>query len=302
VENSSKSRRDAVGGAFVALAAFLFGGVVVLGKTAEVEALPVPSMLSIRFAVAGVALALILAASRGSLRPARREGRWLLALGGIGYATESALFFLALSRGTAATVTLLFYTYPVLVTLLSAALGLGVPGLLLGGSLVAAVAGAALVVGSSGGIDITALGIVFALASALTFSVYLLTADQMVRRSSSLVAATGVSLSASVTLAAYSIVTGTGELPRGSGLLAVSAMGLLTAGAFTFLFLGLRRVGAVRTSIIASLEPVNAAVLALIFLGESLRAGVLAGGALILAAAIVASLARGVPDPERAVP
>jgi DME family drug/metabolite transporter len=79
-------------------------------------------------------------------------------------------------------------------------------------------------------------------------------------------------------------------------------MGLLTAGAFAFLFLGLRRIGAVRTSIIASLEPVNAAVLALIFLGEPLRAGVLAGGALILAAAIAASLARGVPDPERAVP
>jgi drug/metabolite transporter (DMT)-like permease len=291
-----------IGGAFVALAALLFGGVVVLGKTEAVEAIPVSAMLSVRFAVAGLALGAILAASRGSLRPAPGEGRWLLALGGIGYAAESALFFLALGRGTAATVTLLFYTYPVLVTLLSAALGFGIPGLLLGGSLLAAVAGAALVVGSSGGLDITSVGIMFALASALTFSVYLITADQTVRESSPLAAALWVSLSASATLSLYSIATGTGQAPTGLGLVSVGAMGLLTAGAFAFLFLGLRRIGAVRTSIIASLEPVNAAVLALIFLGESLRVGVLAGGLLILGAAIAASLARGVPDPERAVP
>jgi drug/metabolite transporter (DMT)-like permease len=79
-------------------------------------------------------------------------------------------------------------------------------------------------------------------------------------------------------------------------------MGLLTAGAFAFLFLGLRRIGAVRTSIVSSLEPVAAAILALVFLGEGLRAGVLAGGLLILAGSVAASLARGVPDPERAVP
>ncbi|MGH2691138.1 MAG: DMT family transporter, partial [Actinomycetota bacterium] len=198
--------------------------------------------------------------------------------------------------------TLLFYTYPVLVTLISAVVGLGVPGLLLGGSLLAAVAGAGLVIGSSGGLDITAAGIAFSLASALTFSVYLITADQTVRRTPPLVSAMWVSLSASVTLVLYSAVGGTGELPGGIGLISVVVMGLLTSGAFAFLFLGLRRIGAVRTSIVASLEPVAASILALVFLGESLRGGVLAGGLLILAGAIAASLARGVPDPERAVP
>lgn len=291
-----------MGGVFVAAAALLFGGVVVLGKTETVEAIPVSSMLAIRFAVAALALSAIVMATRGSVRPPAGEWRWLLILGGIGYATEAAFFFLALGRGTAATVTLLFYTYPVLVTLLSAALGFGAPGLLLGGSLVAAVAGAGLVIGSSGGLDITAAGILFSLASAITFSVYLITADQTIRRTSPLLSAMWVSASASVMLTLYSLVTGTGELPDGTGLLSVVAMGLLTAGAFAFLFLGLRRIGAVRTSIVASLEPVAAAVLALVFLGESLRAGVLGGGLLILAGAIAASLARGVPEPERAVP
>ena len=36
----------------------------------------------------------------------------------------------------------------------------------------------------------------------------------------------------------------------------MTAMGVLTAGAFLLLFLGLRRVGAIRAAIIAALEPV----------------------------------------------
>ena len=297
-----EGKRDPLGGLYVAAGALLFGGIVVLGRTEAVQALPVSSMLAIRFAVAALSLAAIVMVTRGSVRPPAGEWRWLLILGGIGYATEAGFFFLGLSRGTAATVTLLFYTYPVLVTVISAVVGLGAPGLLVAGSLVATVAGAGLVIGSSGGLDISAAGIAFSLASAVTFSFYLITADQTIRRTSPLLSAMWVSASASVTLALFSLLSGSGELPAARALIAVVGMGLLTAGAFAFLFLGLRRIGAVRTSIVSSLEPVGAAVLALVFLGESLRAGVLGGGLLILAGAVAASLARGVPDPERAVP
>lgn len=299
---AEKGARDPVGGLFVASASLLFGGVVVLGRTEGVQAIPVPTMLAIRFAVAAMVLAAFLVVTRRALRSPGRELRWLVLLGGLGYAAEATLFFLALGRGTAATVTLLFYTYPVMVTLISAAIGFGVPGLLLGGSLVAAVAGAGLVVASSGGLDISAAGILFALGSAVTFSLYLITADQKLRRTPPLVSAMWVSASAALALALYSVASGTGELPDATALASVAGMGALTAGAFTLLFLGLRRVGAVRTSIIASLEPVAAALLALAFLGEAIRGGVLAGGLLILGGAIAASLARGVPDPERAVP
>ena len=39
----------------------------------------------------------------------------ILALGAIGYAGQSSLFYLSLQRGTAATSILLFYAYPALV-------------------------------------------------------------------------------------------------------------------------------------------------------------------------------------------
>jgi drug/metabolite transporter (DMT)-like permease len=290
--------RDLLGGSFIALASVLFGGVVILGKTLP-DDLPVASMLAVRFGIAAVALALVLAVRRESLRPARGEGWRLALLGSAGYAVEAAFFFLALGRGSASAVTLLFFTYPVMVAALSALFGMGVPGWLVGGSLAAAVAGAAMVIASGGGLDISASGIAFALASAFTFSFYLLGAEALVSHTPPLVSAMWVSASASVVLGLYSVAGGAHRFPEGSDeWLRVTAMGLLTAGAFVLLFLGLRRVGAVRTAIIAALEPVVASLMATTILNEPLRPGVALGGVLILAGAIAATLARGRQAPE----
>jgi drug/metabolite transporter (DMT)-like permease len=297
-EARAGGRRDVVGGLLVALGALLFGSVVVIGRTETVQDLPVASLLAVRFGVAALVLAGVLGASRQSLRPGAGEWLPLLALGALGYGVESGLFFLALGRGTAATVTLLFYTYPVWVAALSAALGLGVPGLLVGGSLVAAVAGSGLVVGASRGLDITAAGIAFALASAVAISLFLVGLERWIRRTPPLVSSVWVAISASAALAVAAVATGARFPTGGEAWLAVVAMGLLTSGAFGLLFLGVRRLGAVRSSIVASLEPVMAAVLALAFLGEALRLGVIGGGALILGGAVAASLARGRPEPE----
>jgi drug/metabolite transporter (DMT)-like permease len=297
-----EGRRDIVGGLLTAVAALLFGTIVTLGRSPAVRDIPVSSLLAVRFGTAAVVLAALLLLRRQPLRPAPGEGRRLILLGAVGYAVESAFFFLALGRGTAATVTLLFYTYPVWVALLAAVLGLGLPSALVGGALVAAVAGSGIVVASSGGLDITALGIVFALASAVTISLFLLGLERWVHRTSSLASSMWIALCASLAHATYAVVSGTGRLLLLEELVPVLSMGVLTSGAFLLLFLGVRRLGAVRASIISSLEPVAAAALALIFLEEALRAGVLAGGVLILGGAIAATLARGVREPEDALP
>jgi drug/metabolite transporter (DMT)-like permease len=298
----AEGQRDVAGGLLTAVAAILFGAIVTIGRSATVRDVPVSSLLAVRFGTAAAVLALILVARRQSLRPAPGEGRRLALLGAVGYAVESALFFLALGRGTAATVTLLFYTYPVWVAVLTAALGMGVPGALVGGSLLAAVAGSGVVVASSGGLDITAPGIVFALASAVTIAFFLIGVETMITRTPSLASSMWIALSASAAHATFALVSGTGRLLHAEELIPVLSMGVLTSGAFYLLFLGVRRLGAVRASIISSLEPVAAASLALIFLAESVRLGVLAGGALIVGGAIAATLARGVREPEDALP
>ena len=156
-------RAETAGGAFIGLASLQFGTVVVLGSIVQ-RHLAVPSMLAIRFGIAAVLLVAALVVRRELPAPAAGERIPLAALGVAGYAVEATLFFLALEHGQAAAVTLLFFTYPVIVALASWALGRGAPGWLLGGSLLCATAGAAMVVLASGGLAIRPLGVVFALA------------------------------------------------------------------------------------------------------------------------------------------
>lgn len=294
---------DAVGGVFIGLASLQFGGVVVLGKLLTEAHLPIPSFLAIRFAIVAVLLALLAAASRQPLLPAPGERLPLAALGMVGYAVEAALFFAALEHGGAAAVTLLFFTYPVWVALLSMALGRGRPTRLVLLALACAVAGAAVVVLGSGGLEIALAGVVFALASAATFSLYLTGADLVLKRTNSQSGAMWVGGSASLSLAVYAIAAGAADLPnRGVGWAQVVGAGALTAGAFVCLFAGLRRLGSVRTSIVAATEPLAASVLAVLFLGEPLRLATVTGGALILAGAVAASLARRAPPPVASAP
>jgi drug/metabolite transporter (DMT)-like permease len=296
---SQRRSAETVGGAFVGLAALQFGTVVVLGKIVE-RHLAVPSMLAIRFGIAAFLLAAVMVVRRELPAPAAGERLPLAALGVAGYAVEASLFFLALRHGQAAAVTLLFFTYPVIVALASWVLGRGAPGWLLGGSLLCAMAGAALVVVASGGLAIRPLGVLFALLSATTFSAYLILADLVLTRTGPLAGSMWVSAWAAIGLAVYALVSNDAQAPAsGPQWIRLAGMGVATAGAFVCLFAGLLRLGPVRTAIVSAAEPLAAAVLAALFLHEPIRASVAGGGVLILIGAVAASVARarGQPGP-----
>jgi drug/metabolite transporter (DMT)-like permease len=288
-----RSRVDALGSCLIVLGSLQFGGVVVLGKIVTDGGLPVPAYLAVRFAVAAVLLGAALAATGQRLAAARGEGWRLAVLGMAGYGLEAGLFFGALRHGSAATATLLFFTYPVIVTVLVAATGRGLPGGLVVAALCSSVAGAALVVVAAHGLAISGIGVLFALAAALVFSLYLLGANAVLDRTNSLTGSMWVSAAAAVALAAAAAVSGTGAWPVGLRQWApVLASGAFTAGAFVCLLAGLRRIGPVRAAIVGATEPLAASVLAVIFLRESLGAATVVGGTLILAGAVAASLAR----------
>ena len=295
---------DLIGVGFILLMALQFGAVVVLGKIATRSGgLPVPSLLAFRFGFAAILLAAALLLSRQSLRAAPGEGWRLAALGVGGYAVEAAFFFAGLKHGTAAAATLLFFTYPVVVSLFAYALGKGLPGWLLGGALVAAVGGAAVVAVSGGGVGIDGVGVAWELASSVTYALYLIGAAAVLKRTNSLVGGMWVAASASLGLAVYAVLTGTADAPNGWHQWGpVLGMGLFTSGAFVTLFAGLRRLGAVRTAIISASEPLSAAALAAIFLGERVQGGTIVGGLMILGASVAASVARAEGPAEPPIP
>lgn len=286
-------RAELLGAGLIAFAALLFGSVVVLGRIAtRPGGVPVPALLAMRFAVAAGLLAVALIALRQPFGAAKGEGWRLAGLGVAGYAVEAAFFFSALRHGTAAAATLLFYTYPVLVSAVALLLGRGLPGWLLGSSLACAVAGAA-IVAATGGVDIDSVGVAYALGASVIFSLYLVGAEAVLRKTNSLTGAMWVSAAAAAGLGAFAAATGDAAWPVGWRQWGpVLAMGAFTAGAFVCLFAGLRRLGAVRTAIVSASEPLAAAVLAAVFLGEAVGAGTIGGGLLIVVGAVAAALAR----------
>jgi drug/metabolite transporter (DMT)-like permease len=293
---------ETIGGILGGLAAIQFGIVVVLGRFARRHGLPVSAMLSVRFAIGALLLAMLLVVLHRPLVAAPRERGALALLALFGYAIESSFFFAALGHGTVAAVTLLFFTYPVVVAVGSWALGRGRPGRSTVLALLCALAGSAIVVASGAGIEIRTLGVAFALASAVTYSAYLIGADALLGRTDPLTSAMWVSAGASLGLFLSANAVGVWRLPAGDEWWPLVGMGLASGGAFLCLMEGIRRIGAVRTAIVSAMEPLAAAVLAWIFLGERVTLGLAIGGGLILAAAITASLAGAVTTREQQIP
>jgi drug/metabolite transporter (DMT)-like permease len=273
-------------GAGVALAcagAAGYGVTVVIGRSLARDGLAPATALGIRFAVAAAVLVALLAIRRVGPVVAR-DLLTLLALGAIGYAGQSTLFYLSLQRGTAATSILLFYAYPALVCAIGwLALRERRPCARTVAALALSAAGSGLVAAGGGPIGVDPLAVVFALGSALVFALYVLAGQRLATGVDAMVKAAGVAAGAAVASLAQGGLTGGLVAPGGRWLL-LAAYGVFTAAAFTLMFAALARLGARHTSIVMTLEAAFAVGLAALLLGEPLGAGQALGGAAVLAA------------------
>jgi drug/metabolite transporter (DMT)-like permease len=284
-------RGELTGSGLSALMAALFAVVVILGKQVEAGGAPF-GMLAIRFGGQFLLLFVVLAVTGRPRLPARGERLALGLAGTIGYGSEAALYFSALNHGSAAAVTLLFYTYPVWVMLATMVLDRkGPPGLLFV-ALGLAIAGSAIVVLGGGRADITSIGIVLALCTSVVYSAYLISTDRFVKVTDPLTAATWLGAGAAVSNLVYGVVLGPFVVPPAADWWRLILIIAFSAGAFAAMLGGLQRIGAVRNAIIAVLEPLIVAILAYLFLGEPITVAVAAGGALILVGAVIASTVR----------
>jgi drug/metabolite transporter (DMT)-like permease len=287
------AHHDLVGAGLGALMGVLFSFVVILGK-GLLRGQPPFALLFFRFGVAAALLALVCLAKGRSLRPEPGERVGLAIAATLGYGTESALYFAGLNHGSAAAVTLLFYTYPVWVMLTAIALDRRLPAGMLFGALALAIVGSAIVVIGGSGVDIEPVGIVLALLCAFAYTGYLIGTDRVVRRTNPLTTATWLAAGASLANLTYALLFHGWSTPTGrDAALRVVAMGVCTAGAFVCMIASLQRIGAVRNAILGVIEPLMVAVLASIFLDEPVSASIAIGGGLILAGGVIATLARG---------
>ncbi|MFB9179915.1 DMT family transporter [Dactylosporangium sucinum] len=282
-----------MGPALCLLSAACFGAMAIFGKYAYAAGVTPASALLVRFAMAAVLLAVLLV-----LRPAlRRTGSAVrpravltaLGLGAVGYAAQAGLYFAALERMDASPLSLVLYTYPVLVTVGAVLLGRDRLTRRRSAALVTASGGVLLVLLGAGDGGFQPLGVLLGFGSAVTYTVYILVADTVVDELPPVVLTTLVMAGAAAAFVARALLAGELDLgfrPAGWWWLACIAV-VSTVLAVLAFFAGLRRTGPSTAAILSTFEPVVTAGLAALLLGESLTPVQLAGGALVLASVVV---------------
>ena len=283
------TRRPLVGVLAAVASASAFGVTIVVQRSLAKSGLPVTAALSVRFGIAGLALLAFLAVRRLPLLPVRGERVRAVSLGVLGYAGEAALFYLALERGSAAAVSLLFYAYPAIVTVLEIVLRLRPAKLVAFAVVVLSTLGVVLVVVTGDRVSITPAGVGLSLAAATSFSCYMLASQRLIRRSPAAVVGAYVALGASSALAVSGVLFGSLRVPA-DDLPLLALNGLATAVAFAMLYLALANLAAGAAAVVMTLEAFVAVALAALVLGERIRAAQLLGGLAIVAAAVVVAI------------
>ena len=272
----------------MATSAAAFGALPIFARLAYAAGVDLYGILVPRFAFGAAVLALV-ALARGARWPRGRTLLALLAMGALGYAGQSFLYFSALKHADASLVALLLYSFPFIVAVLAAAflgerLDVARVGVLL-------LAGAGLVMTIGGGHG-TAVGVALGLGAALVYAVYIVVGSRVLSGVDPIAAS---SLICAAAATSYGVLAGAGALagagPRwpvtAAGWLPVIALALVgTALAIATFFAGLRLLGATLTSVLSTLEPVVSVTLAAAVLGERIGVMQALGGAIVIGTAI----------------
>ena len=270
----------------VLLSGFCFGFLGVLGKSAYQKGLTPGELLSLRFTIGGVLLALGYAVRNPErLRLTRRQLASCAWLGVLGYAVFSSCFFQALTGLSVSLTVLLLYTYPVMVALgawmlfgerMAKGRWSALPIVMVG-----------LVLLVWGDMQVSKpVSLMFGIASAVFYSAYILASSRWLKGVDAGAAAVYIQLSAGLALGAVHL-----RNPERVGEILVVAWPTLLAialvcsvAAMSLFLAGLQKLKSWEVSILSTAEPVTGIGLAVLLMGERLTAMQGAGAALVLAA------------------
>ncbi|HAR99360.1 MAG TPA: EamA/RhaT family transporter [Syntrophus sp. (in: bacteria)] len=281
------------------VSAFFFGLLAILVKLAYQTGLKDMALLQYRFLLATLLFAgylLIRNPRLLKIRPATLAKTAFL--GAVLHGWQSTCFFKALNYIPASTNALILYLYPVIVTLLSLVVFRMKADRTLFFSLALLTGGCALVFYDAFLKALNVTGLLFALGTTLTFSVYLIMTQIFLKGEKSLTITFYVIL---FTAVPFLFVNNPLDILRLAPrqLLLALAIGLVpTALGIAFQFLAIRELGSARMSIFSTFEPVTTVLMAWLVLGENIVFVQIAGMGLIIAGIVLPNLRGSGPPRE----
>jgi drug/metabolite transporter (DMT)-like permease len=258
-----------------------------------ISLLPPVGFTFLRYALASLALLVILRWSEGEIRlPSPGAGRIML-LGGLGFGLYQILWTVGLQTIPAGDSALLIAASPVLTAVIAVLIGTDTLNPRKAVGVVLSFAGVVLVIAAGVGIELSGSPIGFALtmAAALCWATYTAFGARVLRRHSPLVLTTWATVGGTLVLAPVGIgqllapgAVGAAQAAElGTILFAIAFSGLMAAAlANVVVFRGVQQLGPTRVMTIQSLVPAMAVVLAAIFLSEPIRPIQVVGGAIII--------------------
>lgn len=280
---AAPAARGLAGGALLVLAAGILWGTSGTSQALAPAGVNPWSLGALRLVVGGATL-MLLAFSRGGLGAGRWPFRATL-LAGAFVAAYQIAFFTAVSRTGVAVGTLVAIgSSPVLAGVLGFIFRGERPGRAWGVATVLAVAGCSLLVGGGGAIAVDVVGVLLALAAGASYACYAMAIKVLLPgRSSEAVMAVVFSLGA-LLLSPLLFFSDLAWVADPRGIAVVMYLGVVVTALSYWLFaMGLRSVPVASAVTLSLAEPLVAALLGILFLGERLPLVALCGIPLLFA-------------------
>lgn len=285
----------------VLFSAFGFGLIPVFGIYAYRGGINVSTLLFIRFVLATVFFLAYLFAKGIRINLKARDLYRLFFLGGVCYTLHSTCYLTSVRYISPSLASLLLYTYPIIVVLLSRIFEREKLTRPVAMSIIISFAGVLLIVGTSyGRVDPRGVGLV--LITSLVYATYILLVNRFIKTIPPLIASTFVSLFAGFGVFGLSLLTeklnftfsATVWLPIFGLIIFSTLLAILT------FYQGIELLGPTRASIVSMTEPLFTTISAVILFQERLTLNQALGGASVIAGAVLIALARqSRPEPEK---
>jgi drug/metabolite transporter (DMT)-like permease len=272
----------------VLLSAVAFGTLAIIAKLGYNAGLQPAQLLSLRFLIAGAGMLVVaVVAHQNPFALPPRTVVALLGMGAVGYFGQSTTFFFALRYLPASLTELVLYGYPALVVLASRLVfKQRIPRVQVA-ALAGSFLGVALLVG---GIDFAGgPALLLAIASPVLFTVYILVGARVMAGVPGIAAGSLSIIGTGISWTLVAALTGTFRVPAGATQWAlVLAMAVIpTMFAISAFLAALPRIGAPRTALLSTLEPVVTVTLAFALLGDRFVPTQVLGAGLVLASIVV---------------
>ena len=274
---------------YIILSTIAFGLMPILAKLSYRGGANTYTTLFLRFFFAAIMLLYYLKAKGLSLKLSKKQFFLVLIIGMFGYTLMSCSLFMSYNYISIGMASMILYTYPAIVTLLSYVFykeKINATKIL---SLIISLIGIYILI-DKGSVSFNLKGIILASTAALLYSLYVLGASlKEIKTINSYVLTFYISCIAASVVFIAAINTGNFNMHIDFyGLVAILLLALISTAVALMAFLeGVRIIGPSKASIFSTLEPIVGLILGILILGEPISARIIIGSIMIVMSIVI---------------